>query len=96
MSVIEFKPKGQKSEESPHGTGEAFCIDCEHTWVAVAPNGTRCLECPSCHRMTGKFKFEWYPPPGTMVRVCDCGNQLFYLTQEGHLCANCGTYQRYD
>lgn len=52
MSILEFKPKDQKPDESGHATGEAFCID--------------------------------------------CGNQLFYLTQEGHLYANCGTYQRYE
>ena len=78
-----------------HGSGEAFCISCNHRWVAVAPTGSTCFECPACKRHTGKFKFEFYPSVGQMVRECGCGNQLFYLTKEGHLCANCGVYQQY-
>lgn len=80
----------------PHLAGEAFCISCNHAWAGVAPSGTVNLECPKCHRHTGHFKFEAGPPEGTMVRTCNCGNQLFYLTPEGHLCPNCGVYQRYD
>lgn len=79
-----------------HGEGEAFCLSCDHTWRSVAPTGTIALECPACRRMTGKWRFEFYPADGQMVRECGCGNQLFYLTTEGHLCANCGVYQRYD
>lgn len=77
------------------GHGEAFCIACDHTWIAVAETGTVTLECPSCHTMKGKFKFEFAPAEGQLVRVCNCGNQLFYLTPDGHMCANCGTYQSY-
>lgn len=92
-NVIEFK---QKPEYDPHMTGEAFCIGCSHTWVAVAPVGTAQLECPACNAMKGHFKFECYPSEGEMIRECNCGNQLFYLTLKGHMCANCGTYQSYD
>lgn len=80
----------------PHVTGEAFCLQCDHWWVAVAEVGTTRLECPECHAMKGLFAFECVPAEGTLVRECDCGNQLFYLTQEGHLCPNCGVYQQYD
>lgn len=45
--------------------------------------------------MKGKWKFEFAPSEGQMVRECNCGNQLFYLTPDGHLCANCGIYQAY-
>jgi hypothetical protein len=34
-------------------------------------------------------------PDGTMVRTCDCGNQLFNITPDGHFCPNCGEYQSY-
>jgi len=78
-----------------HGAGEAFCLSCNHTWAAVAPTGTQAFECPACHRHTGHWRFEFYPAAGQQVRECDCGNQLFYLTPEGHLCASCGIYQRY-
>jgi predicted RNA-binding Zn-ribbon protein involved in translation (DUF1610 family) len=79
-----------------HGHGEAFCIGCGHTWQAVAPTGTTRFECPECGAMKGAWRFEFYPAEGQMVRECNCGNQFFYLTPDGHMCANCGTYQRYS
>lgn len=88
-------PFGKKQVESQSGQGEAFCLACDHQWQAVAPTGTVSLECPGCGAHKGKWKFEFYPRDGQMVRVCQCGNQLFYLTEEGHLCANCGIYQAY-
>jgi hypothetical protein len=92
MTVIAFrKPEPQQQ----HAAGEAFCICCGHTWIAVAPTGTTQLECPECHTMKGHWKFEFAPSPGELVRECNCGNQLFYLTPQGHLCANCGVYQSY-
>ena len=87
--VVEFKKREQ------HGQGEAFCLGCGHAWQAVAPTGTTRFECPECHAMKGLWRFEFAPTTGQMVRECNCGNQLFYLTTEGHLCANCGTYQSY-
>jgi hypothetical protein len=87
--VIEFPKPGQ------WGTGEAFCIGCKHTWVAVAPTGTVDLECPKCKCEKGRWKFLFYPNEGQLIRVCNCGNQLFFLTPEGHMCANCGIYQHY-
>ena len=63
------------------GQGAAFCLGCNHTWEATAP--------------VGVTRFEFAPSPGQLVRECGCGNQLFYLTPEGHLCANCGIYQSY-
>jgi len=77
------------------GTGEAFCIGCKHEWVAVATTGTTELECPNCKSMKGIYRFQFMPSEGQLVRECNCGNQLFYLTPDGHLCANCGLYQRY-
>ena len=79
-----------------HGEGEAFCNQCGHNWTAVAPTGTVQLECPSCHTLKGLFKFPFCVAEGQQVRTCNCGNQLFYLTPEGHLCANCGIYQEYE
>lgn len=79
----------------PHGAGEAFCLACRHTWAAVVPTGATEFECPACHRMSGHWKYEFAPRPGQLVRQCSCGNQLFYLTPEGHLCASCGVYQLY-
>lgn len=88
-------PFGEPATTEQHGTGEAFCIGCDHTWTAVAPTGTTALECPNCGAHKGKWKFEFYPSETQKVRVCVCTNQLFYLTPDGHMCANCGTYQSY-
>lgn len=89
-NVIAFKKVNEQ-----HGSGEAFCLQCKHEWVAVAPTGTIQLECPECHTLKGLFKFPFNIEVGQLVRACNCGNQLFYLSPEGHLCANCGIYQGY-
>lgn len=91
-NILPFK---RPVADEQHGAGQAFCIQCKHEWTAVAPTGTVDLECPKCHTHKGKWKFEFAPADGTMVRECNCGNQLFYLTPDGHMCANCGTYQSY-
>lgn len=89
-NVVSFKPR-----EDPHANGDAFCIFCKHEWLAVAPVGTMQLECPSCGSLKGIWKFPFAPNEGQLVRECNCSNQLFYITPDGHVCANCGTYQGY-
>ena len=91
--IIPFNKSEQPKE--PMATGEAFCIGCSYQWLAIAPLGTVQLECPACSSMKGIWKWPHKPAPGMLVRECNCGNQLFYLTPEGHCCANCGTYQCY-
>jgi hypothetical protein len=91
MSVIAFKPKDNKQ----WATGEAFCIQCGYEWVAVVESGIVDLECPECKTFKCKFKFEFRVNEGQKVWECNCGNKLFYLTPEGHLCANCGIYNSY-
>lgn len=85
--IIELRP-------AQHKEGEAVCISCNHSWVAVAPIETTWLECPGCGAYRGIFKYPCIPEDQP-VRECGCGNQLFYLTPEGHLCPNCGNYQKY-
>lgn len=96
-NVFDFpaKPFTPADDEGSHGSGEAVCISCKHEWAAVAPVGTTELECPQCARHMGRFKFKWAVPSTTSVWNCNCGNDLFYMTPEGHLCPNCGTYQQY-
>ena len=94
MSVITFRPR--QPEPDPCMTGPARCMCCGREWQAVAPTGVLFLECPECHTEKGVFVGACWPEEGTEVRECNCGNQLFVLTREGHLCPNCGTYQRYD
>ena len=92
MTVLEFK-RAEKTE--PHGTGPAFCIGCRHEWSAIAPAGTVELECPQCECMKGRFRnlFETYEDE--KVWVCNCGNDLFKVTETGTMCVNCGEYQRW-
>lgn len=91
-NIIEFK----KPEYDPHGSGEAFCLQCHHEWIAVVPVGTTQLECPECHTMKGLLKFAYSPSDDQLVRECNCGNQYFWITPDGHMCPNCGTYQSYE
>lgn len=96
MSVIDFNKKKEEKELGQWASGAAICLQCKHEFVVTAPTGTVNFECPECHTHKAVYKFHFAPPPDTLVRECQCGNQFFFLTPEGHLCINCGTYQRYD
>jgi len=85
-----------KKDEGPHATGEAFCMHCKYEWVATAPIGlNERFECPACTSHKGMFKYQFAPSDDDELYECNCGNQLFYITPEGHLCANCGIYNEY-
>ena len=90
-NVIAFK-----KVNVPHAAGEAFCLQCKHEWVAVAQSGVVQLECPECKTLKGLFKFPFNVQAGEQIRFCNCGNNLFIITPEGHLCPNCGIYQGYE
>lgn len=86
-NVISFS----REEKTPHLTGDAKCVDCQHEWVGVAPVCTIWLECPSCFMMRGRFvnkvvkdRPHW---------VCNCGCDLFFATLDGFYCPNCGKDQ---
>lgn len=83
--VIAFQPK------QPPGTnrGTAHCRECGHSWTAQAPLGTIILECPECHTMKGVFDFGIYPATGALW-VCDCGCDLFRITDKAIYCWRCG------
>lgn len=89
---VEAHPLDEEAVQ--HGQGTALCIACRHEWQAVVPTGTTEFECPACGTMKGKWKFEFRPE--APVWTCNCGNDIFYMTELGHMCANCGIYQRYD
>lgn len=94
MSVIPFARKPAPEEKTvPHGTGPAFCIGCKHEWEAVAPAGVVELQCPACESMKGRFRFLFDTYEGDRVWTCNCGNDLFRVTERGRLCVNCGDYQ---
>jgi rubrerythrin len=83
------------NDEVPYASGNAFCMSCDYNWAAVAPVGTVWLECPSCKAEKGRFKFPMALPEKTLVYTCNCGNQLFNMTPEGHFCPNCGEWRRF-
>jgi len=71
-------------------TGEAFCLDCEHEWLAIAPVGTVSgLECPSCGTVKCIFRYGVVPE---IVWTCNCGCQVFSISGISHniLCYRCG------
>lgn len=72
--------------------GQASCLGCRHVWQAVAPEGTTWLECPMCYAQKGHFD---YPVRLKDVPhwVCNCGNDLFFVSKEGCYCPNCGVCQ---
>lgn len=87
VSLSEAREKRQ-----PHVSGEAVCLDCRHTWVAVVPLGVIWMECPSCSLQRGRFKFQ-HVCGKERHWVCHCGNDLFHVTTERTYCPNCGQDQ---
>ncbi len=75
----------------PHVTGQARCLDCNHEWVAVAPNAAEWLECHACTLMRGRFVYGCSPEAGSPVYMCPgCGNDVFHAQPAGLFCLNCG------
>ena len=70
-----------------HGQGPARCLGCRHEWQAVVPVGTTQLDCPACSASKGVLLGEYAPD---VAYACDCGCTLFYITDAGTLCPNCG------
>lgn len=89
--IIELKNR----KKEPTGSGPAFCMQCKHEWVAVVPTGTVNLECPNCWAMKGLLKYEYNLNEGDFIWTCKCGNTLFYISDKGTMCPNCGTYQQF-
>ncbi len=90
-NVVPFNaPKSEK-----HMSGPAFCAACKHRWTAVAIIGSIWLQCPNCE--TEKGRFEW---PVLAKEVshfeCNCGNDLFHITEEYVYCPNCGQEHIFD
>ena len=93
MGVLEFK---RPEPQDPHLSGQAQCFGCQHKWVAVAPVGTKEMECPNCHCIKGVFRNICAPEKDKKIWVCECGCDLFMLIEKvGYMCVNCGTYQRF-
>lgn len=79
--------------QRPHISGPAVCLQCGYTWSAVALVGTTELQCPECKAFKGAFEGFTIPEK---VRICECGNEHFYLEPEGAMCALCGEFTKYE
>ena len=78
-------------EHRPHLEGRALCLECKHTWQAVAPVGTLTLECPKCHLHKGTMTHLVFPE---QYWQCACGNCAFALSKHSILiCMYCGKPQ---
>lgn len=89
MTVIDLA--AAKQERAPHLSGLARCLACRHEWVAVAPAGAAWLDCPKCSLERGRY--IGHVQKDVPHWHCNCGNDLFYVTQDGYYCPNCGVYQ---
>jgi len=90
--VVDIQTEREKKQ--PHLSGEARCMLCQHKWIAVKPiYDNLFLECPECHSMKGFMVYPCEPSDG-FLWTCNCGNDLFRITNKGTLCANCGQYQQ--
>lgn len=78
-------------EDGPFVTGEAFCLQCQHEWVATSPVGTTSLECPECKTNKGLIKFECCVDEDHWI--CNCKNSYFCITPNRVYCPNCGNDQ---
>lgn len=78
------------NSKKPHREGLTKCLSCKHEWVAVAPVGTKWLDCPACSKQFGHAV-------GLVAREglhwqCKCGCQLFCINTTGPYCIECGEY----
>lgn len=100
-NIVQFQPKksldpGNNEQSSKeHLAGEAKCIACQHSWVAVGYVGTVHLECPACGLTKGAFMNPILRSTEPHWR-CNCGNDLFFITQTGCYCPNCGVRAIFD
>jgi len=78
----------RKLAKSPHRSGPARCLNCKHTWVAVAPVATWQLECPQCGTFQGLF--DGLSSTEGDQFLCNCGELVFFIDRRGPYCCHCG------
>lgn len=87
----------QFNKNRPHIAGEAKCLACRATWTAVGEAGTRDMYCPFCDCPRGVWVNPVCAPMNTKFFVCNCGADMFRITEKGILCVSCGEmYKRID
>ena len=89
MTIVDLT--AWKEEHSPYISGMAVCMTCGHRWAMVSPFGTVWFECPEC--LSEKAHYIYPCVRETPHWTCNCGNDLFYVTENGYYCPNCGEWQ---
>lgn len=85
-SVVSLEAR--RIERNPHRSGQARCLNCKHTWVAVAPIGTTVLECIQCKTSQGVF--IGIATTDNQQWQCACAEFTFFIDARGPYCAHCG------
>ena len=86
-NVIELKFNKKPTKDVMY---EAYCVDCEFGWVALAPENTAVCRCPMCKGVTNDLQeldsenTRW---------ICECGFDVFHVTNMEISCARCGETQ---
>lgn len=93
MTVINLAEA--RKDREPHMQGSAVCLDCKHVWQAVAPLGTKWLDCPSCSLRYGRFQGPVSQGDGEERWTCNCGNDLFHINPTKTYCWACGLEQEF-
>jgi len=88
MTVIDL------NEYKPHLSGQMKCIICGHKWVGVCPvdpdGSVPCVECPECGLRQGFYFYPILPGVNEKIYKCNCGGEIFTLTEYGPRCIRCG------
>ena len=87
---------------NPHSSGQAKCLACNFSWVAVAPVGTHQHECPRCHTMRGVWIHPHALSSAYGTYTCfSCSGRAFEIARhrEGGywiMCMTCGQLHGLD
>jgi len=72
----------------PHMSGTGYCLNCYHTWEAIAEIGVCALECPKCGTCKGVWRGIMLPE-GPLWE-CKCGCMHFFISGYYAHCCHCG------
>lgn len=96
MTATVHSLEDKRAEREPHVSGEAICLTCHHTWTGVWPTGATELECPQCHSMRGRSRWDVAPDEKRQVWTCRCGNQFMQCLDTHIHCPGCGNGWTYE
>lgn len=88
MTVVDI------NKHRPHLSGDMKCFSCGHQWVGISliedDGSMPCVECPKCKRYFGYYLYPVLPKEDEIIYKCNCGGELFYISEDGPVCIKCG------